>query len=45
MDELGFYYYISGLDILAKYMLHIPEQYPVIAFIEKQQKRKYITIY
>ena len=35
MDELGFYYYISGLDILAKYMLHIPEQYPVIAFIEK----------
>ena len=43
MDELGFYYYISGLDILAKYMLHIPEQYPVIAFIEKAAKRKYIT--
>ena len=40
MDELGFYYYISGLDILAKYMLHIPEQYPVIAFIEKAAKEE-----
>mgnify|MGYP000019502184 CR=1 FL=1 len=46
MDELGFYYYISGLDILAKYMLHIPEQYPVIAFIEKAAKEgNIITIY
>lgn len=25
LDELGFDYYISGLDILHKYMLHVPE--------------------
>lgn len=36
MDELGFEYYVSGLDILAKYMLHVPEQYPIMIFVEKE---------
>ena len=45
LDELGFYYYISGLDILAKYMLHIPEQYPVIAFIEKAAKEEIYAMF
>ena len=35
MDEKGFEYYISGTDVLMKYMQHVPEQYPVILFIEK----------
>ena len=34
LDETGFEYYISGLDILAKYMQHVPEQYSVIVFID-----------
>lgn len=38
LDEMGFDYYISGLDILAKYMQHVPEQYPVIVFVEKEAK-------
>lgn len=40
LDETGFHYYISGLDILAKYMQHVPEQYPVIVFIEKEAKKE-----
>ena len=38
LDETGFDYYISGLDILHKYMLHVPEQYPNIVFIRKESK-------
>lgn len=40
LDETGFDYYISGLDILSKYMQHVPEQYPVIVFIEKEAKEE-----
>lgn len=40
LDETGFEYYISGLDILAKYMQHVPEQYPVIVFVEKIAKEE-----
>ena len=40
LDETGFDYYISGLDILSKYMQHVPEQYPVIVFIEKIAKEE-----
>ena len=36
--ETGFYFYVSGLDILAKYMHHVPEQYPIILFAEKAAK-------
>lgn len=38
LDETGFDYYISGLDILHKYMLHVPEQFPNIVFIRKESK-------
>lgn len=38
LDETGFDYYISGLDILHKYMQHVPEQYPNIVFIRKESK-------
>lgn len=40
LDETGFEYYISGLDILSKYMQHVPEQYPVIVFVEKEAKEE-----
>lgn len=35
LDEAGFHYYISGVDVLLKYMQHVPEQYPLILFVEK----------
>ncbi|MBR6172753.1 MAG: hypothetical protein IKQ49_06235 [Eubacterium sp.] len=40
LSETGFYYFISGLDILAKYMQHIPEQYPIMLFVEKAAKEE-----
>lgn len=40
MDETGFDYYISGLDVLQKYMQHIPEQYPCILFVNKNTKEE-----
>lgn len=40
LDETGFDYYVSGLDVLQKYMQHVPEQYPVIVFIQKETKEE-----
>lgn len=36
LDETGFDYYISGIDILSKYLHHIPERYPVLVFVQKE---------
>ena len=44
MYETGFDYYISGLDILQKYMLHIPEQYPIVICIQKESKNELTDI-
>ncbi len=44
LDETGFDYYISGLDILKKYMLHVPEQYPVIIYIPKESKEELMDV-
>ncbi len=35
LDESGFAYFVSGLDVLQRFMQHVPEQYPMILFIEK----------
>ncbi len=40
LDETGFEYYISGLDVLRKYMLHVPEQYPILVFVQKDTKEE-----
>lgn len=40
LDETGFEYYISGMDILSKYMQHVPEEYPIIVFIERGAKEE-----
>jgi len=34
LQESGYNYSISGLDVLLRFMQHIPDQYPVIAFVE-----------
>ena len=44
LDETGFDYYISGLDILQKYMLHVPEQYPIIIYIPKESKEEIVDV-
>ena len=38
LDEVGFEYYISGTDVVLKYMQHVPEQFPVVVFVEKDAK-------
>ena len=35
LNESGFEYFISGLDVLYRFMQHVPEQYPMILFAEK----------
>lgn len=35
LDESGFGYSISGLDVLQRFMQHVPEQYPMLLFVEK----------
>lgn len=44
LDETGFDYYISGLDVLQKYMQHVPEQYPCLLFIDKNTKEEIIDV-
>jgi len=31
----GYEFFISGLDILSIFMLHVPERYPVLVFVDK----------
>ena len=43
LDELGFEYYVSGLDVLQRFMQHVPEQYPTILFIEKSAHEEIVN--
>lgn len=40
LQETGFQYYISGLDVLLKYMHHVPDHYPVVLFVDKESKEE-----
>lgn len=33
--ETGFDFYVSGIDIISRYLHHVPENYPVMVFVEK----------
>ena len=35
LQETGFGFLITGLDILSPYMLHVPEKFPVLVYTEK----------
>jgi len=35
LQESGFHFFISGIDILARYMVHVPEKYPVLVFVDR----------
>jgi len=43
IEELGFGYFVSGLDVLQRYMQHVPEQYPMILFIEKSAHEEIVN--
>ena len=43
LNELGFEYYVSGLDVLQRFMQHVPEQYPTILFIEKSAHEEIVN--
>jgi hypothetical protein len=40
LQETGFQYYISGIDVLLKYMQHVPDSYPVMLFADKYSKEE-----
>lgn len=35
LDAEGYDYYISGVDVVVKFMQHVPEEYPIMLFVEK----------
>jgi hypothetical protein len=35
LNETGYDFFISGLDILSVFMVHVPETYPVLMFVDK----------
>lgn len=43
LDETGFDYFISGLDILQRFMQHVPEQYPTILFVDKSAHEEIVN--
>jgi predicted transcriptional regulator of viral defense system len=43
LDESGFEYFVSGLDVLQRFMQHVPEQYPMILFAEKYAHNEIIN--
>jgi predicted transcriptional regulator of viral defense system len=43
LDESGFEYFVSGLDVLQRFMQHVPEQYPMILFVEKYAHNEMIN--
>lgn len=43
LNELGFEYFVSGLDVLQRFMQNVPEQYPMILFIEKSAHDEIIS--
>ncbi len=35
LDAEGYDYYFSGVDVVVKFMQHVPEEYPIMLFVEK----------
>ena len=38
LQETGFQYYISGIDVLINYMQHIPDAYPIMLYVDKYSR-------
>ncbi|MHB8128278.1 MAG: DUF6577 family protein [Mobilitalea sp.] len=44
LDEEGYEYYFSGIDVIIKFMQHVPEDYPVMLFIQKSSEMDIIQL-
>lgn len=44
LDSEGYDYYFSGIDIVLKFMQHIPEEYPVMLFVKKNTEEEIIRL-
>jgi predicted transcriptional regulator of viral defense system len=44
LEETGFAFYISGIDIVSRYLHHIPESYPFMVFVDKMAASEIIEL-
>ena len=44
LEQTGYEYFISGLDVLGTYMHHIPENYPIMLFVYKHSLNEVIDL-
>ena len=44
LEESGYQFFISGLDILSVFMEHIPERFPVILFVERNNINEIVDL-
>lgn len=44
LSETGFDYYLTGIDVLAKYLHHVPETYPVMLFVYKHSVEEVVNL-
>lgn len=45
LDAEGYDYYFSGIDIVVKFMQHVPEDYPIMLFVEKSVEKDVIQLF
>ncbi len=44
LDSEGYNYFLSGIDVIIKFMQHVPEEYPIILFVEKNSETDIIQL-
>lgn len=44
LDHEGYDYYFSGIDVVLKFMQHVPEEYPIMLFAEKTSEAEVIRL-
>ncbi len=44
LDAEGYNYFFSGIDVVIKFMQHVPEEYPIMLFAEKNSEMDIIRL-
>lgn len=44
LDAEGYEYFFSGIDVVIKFMQHVPEEYPIMLFAEKNSETDIIQL-
>jgi len=44
LDAEGYEYYFSGIDVVLKFMQHVPEEYPIMLFVQKSSEADIIQL-